>query len=403
MNKATLFHVEQTVTMHIVLFCVFIGWLFICISIPFVFYARSRSTNKRSTRNWRVSKPVSLYRLCFGKRKKIMATCMVELDFCLSLTSADKKTRLPLNLALIHTCLSQGGGYSLYSDDRDDADDSQLYISFKTDSHEDLQMVKAKSEMCVKEINAWLVHNGLKINQDKSELVLFTSKFHDEPILDHVEITDEKIKPVSTSKTLGVILDKYQSLNENINKICKSAHFHLRNICKIRRYLDGKSTEILIHAFVSSKLDYCNSLLYGLPAYHINKLQLLQNTAARIVTLTRKYDHIKPVLQSLHRLLVKYRIIFKILLLVYKGLNGLAPTYTADLLSYRKYTGALRSASQSFLKITRMNTKSYGDRAFSVSGPKLWNGFPLQIRESRNINSFKTALKTHLFREAYSL
>ena len=107
--------------------------------------------------------------------------------------------------------------------------------------------------------------------------------------------------------------------------------------------------------------------------------------------------------QSLHWLPVKYRVIFKILLLVYKGLNGLAPTYITDLLSYRKYTRALRSASQSFLKITRMNTKSYGDRAFSVSGPKLWNGLPLQIRESRNINSFKTALKTHLFREAYSL
>ena len=84
-------------------------------------------------------------------------------------------------------------------------------------------MVKAKIEMCVKEINAWLAHNGLKLNKDKSELVLFTSKFRDEPILDHVEIIDEKIKPVSTSKTLGVILDKYFSLNEHITKICKSA------------------------------------------------------------------------------------------------------------------------------------------------------------------------------------
>ena len=107
------------------------------------------------------------------------------------------------------------------------------------------------------------------------------------------------------------------------------------------------------------------------------------------------YDHITPVLQSLHWLPVQYRIIFKILLLVYKGLNGLEPTYIADLLSFRKYTRALRSASQSFLQIPRMNTKSYGDRAFSVSGPKLWNELPLQIRES--------AIKTHLFREAYSL
>ena len=115
------------------------------------------------------------------------------------------------------------------------------------------------------------------------------------------------------------------------------------------------------------------------------------------MTVTRKYDHITPILQSHHWLPVKYRIIFKILLLVYKGLNGVAPTYIADLLSYRKYTRALRSASQSYLQITRMNTKSYGDRAFSVSGPKLWNGLPLKIRESRNINSFKAAIKLIYF------
>ena len=108
------------------------------------------------------------------------------------------------------------------------------------------------------------------------------------------------------------------------------------------------------------------------------RIRYTSYTAARIVTLTRKYDRFTPVLQSLHWLPVKYRIIFKILLLVYKSLNGLAPTHIADLFSYKKYTRALRSASQSFLQITRMNSKSYGDRAFSVSGPKLLNGLPLK-------------------------
>ena len=91
--------------------------------------------------------------------------------------------------------------------------------------------------------------------------------------------------------------------------------------------LSKESTEILIHAFVSSKLDHCNSLLYGLPAYQLAKLQVLQNTAARVVSLTRKYDHITPVLESLHWLPVKFRIVFKVLLLVYKALNGMAPPY----------------------------------------------------------------------------
>ena len=118
--------------------------------------------------------------------------------------------------------------------------------------------------------------------------------------------------------------------NEQISKICKSSHYHLRNIGKIRKYLDESSTETLIHAFVTSKLDYCNALLNGLPKYQINRLQLVLNTAARVVTHTRKFEHITPVLIGLHWLPVSYRITFKILLLTYKALNNLAPSYLSD-------------------------------------------------------------------------
>ena len=166
--------------------------------------------------------------------------------------------------------------------------------------------------------------------------------------------------------------------------------------------LSKESTEILIHAFVSSKLDHCNSFLYGLPAYQLAKLQVLQNTAARVVSLTRKYDHITPVLESLHWLPVKFRIVFKVLLLVYKALNGMAPPYLSDMLCYRSYSRSLRSASQKLLVVHRTNMKTYGDRAFSIAGPKLWNQLPLSIRELSSIDSFKKSLKTYLFRLAYS-
>ena len=146
--------------------------------------------------------------------------------------------------------------------------------------------------------------------------------------------------------------------------MCKASHFHLRNISKIRKFLSKESTEILIHAFVSSKLDHCNSLLYGLLAYQLAKLQVLQNTAARVVSLTRKYDHITPVLESLHCLPVKFRIVFKVLLLVYKALNGMVPPYLSDTLCYRSYSRSLRSASQKLLVVHRTNMKTYGDRAF---------------------------------------
>ena len=114
---------------------------------------------------------------------------------------------------------------------------------------------------------------------------------------------------------------------EHVNKICKTSYYHLRNISKIRKYLTEETTEILVHAFVTSKLDYCNSLLYGLPKHIIGSLQSVQNTAARIVTLTKKFDHITPVLIQLHWLPVHFRILFKVLLLVYKALNGMAPLY----------------------------------------------------------------------------
>ena len=109
--------------------------------------------------------------------------------------------------------------------------------------------------------------------------------------------------------------------------------------------MDESSTKTLIHAFVTSKLDYCNALLNGLPKYQINRLQLVLNTAARVVTHTRKYEHITPVLIGLHWLPVSYRITFKILLLTYKALNNLAPSYLSDLLSQRCNVRSVRPRS----------------------------------------------------------
>ena len=122
---------------------------------------------------------------------------------------------------------------------------------------------------------------------------------------------------------LGVTFDECCNMEEHVKNICKTSYYHLRNISKIRKYLTEETTEILVHAFVSSKLDYCNSLLYGLPKHNMmSSLQSVQNTVARIVTLTKKFDHITPVLIQLHWLPVHFRILFKVLLLVYEALNG---------------------------------------------------------------------------------
>ena len=166
------------------------------------------------------------------------------------------------------------------------------------------------------------------------------------------------------------------------------------------KYLDQNTTEILLPTFFSSKLDNCNALLFGLPKYQLNKLQLIQNTAARIATLTKKYDHVTPVLIKLHWLPVHFRIIFKVNLLVYKGLNGLASGYISDLLSYKTCSRSLRSSSQKLLDVPKSRT--YGDRAFEVAAPRLWNSLPFHLRTISNINIFKNQMKTYPFKLAYN-
>ncbi len=142
----------------------------------------------------------------------------------------------------------------------------------------------------------------------------------------------------------------------------------------------------LVYAFMTSRLDYCNALLGGFPASSINKLQIVQNAAARVLTRSRKYDHITPILQSVHWLPIMFCISYKILLLAYKALNDLAPAYLTSLLSR-------------YPRIAAKFTK--GGRTFSYLAPKLWNSLPDNVRGSDTLSLFKSRLKTHLFSQAF--
>ena len=164
-----------------------------------------------------------------------------------------------------------------------------------------------------------------------------------------IVIGDSNIKSCSQARNLGVIFDSTMSMNSHISQVTRTAAFHLRNIGKIMKYLDSTATVQIIHSFVTSRLDMGNSLLYGLPQKQIHRLQLIQNSAARLVTLSKKSCHITPILKDLHWLPVSYRIIYKILLIVYKSLIGCAPNYISDLLKSYIPTRALRSSDKLLL------------------------------------------------------
>ncbi len=196
-------------------------------------------------------------------------------------------------------------------------------------------------------------------------------------------------------KNIGVILETDLSFSSHIKAVTKSAYYHLKNIARFRSFVCSQDLEKLVHAFITSRVDYCNGLHTGLPKKTIRQLHLIQNTAARI-----KSEHITSVLGSLHWLPVTFRIDFKPLLLVYKSLNGLGPKYVADMLTEYKPNRPLRSLGSSQLEIPRVHTKQ-GESAFSYFAGRSWNQLPEEIRCAKTLATFKSRLQTHLFSCAF--
>ena len=167
--------------------------------------------------------------------------------------------------------------------------------------------------------------------------------------------------------------------------------------------MDEATTLCLVHAFVTTRLDSCNSLLYGLPDKDLAKIQRVQNTAARLVSCLPRSHHITilPVLMQLHWLPVKFRTVYKILLLTFKAQTCQSPAYLSELVHHYSPTRTLRSSQQSLLSATRASSIFYGHRSFSYAAPFLWNSLPVHIRQANTLQCFKSLLKTHLFKASF--
>ena len=279
------------------------------------------------------------------------------------------------------------------------ADDQQLYYAFQLKQMDAAYMCM---EQCVGEIARWLKAKYLLLNDAKTEFLVIQSPYlRSVPTFPPLKVGSASIEPVDKAKNIGVTFDKYLIMDKHINSVCKSVFYHLRNISRICKFLNKDAVESLIHSLVTSRLDYANAVLYGVHDKHVAKLQSALNAAARVLTRTRKRDHISPVLKSLHWLPVKYRIHFKILLLTYKALHKQAPKYLSDLLVSRQITRTLRSSDKALLEEPTFRLQTFGSRTFSRCAPRMWNKLPESIKSAKTVQQFKVQLKAHLFQKAF--
>ena len=281
------------------------------------------------------------------------------------------------------------------------ADDSQIYLSVKPGNSE----ISAYQtlECVINEIRKWMYQNKLKLNDNKTEfMVLGTKQQLSKVYKSDVQVGDDIICKNHVTRNLGVHIDEHLKMTEHVNFVCRTAMFHLRNIRIIRKCLSKEATEVLVNALVTSRLDYCNGLLYGIAGFNMDKLQRVQNNAARVILQLPKFAHITPAIMSLHWLPIKFRIVFKILLVTFKCIHGIGPVYLSGLLKfYAPSRTNMRSSSLLHLQVPRSKSVRAGDISFSVAAPRLWNSLPLYVKQAENVSIFKSRLKSYLFSDAH--
>ena len=228
------------------------------------------------------------------------------------------------------------------------ADDTELSQSAPLD---DFSTVQTGVESCVVEVLSWMNSNKLMLNTDKTELMPVGSSARLELVGgDSAMIGGSRVDFKSSVKYLGVKIDSTLSMNDQISSICRACFLELRKIASIRPYLTESACVRLVTALVTSRLDYCNSALAGLPAEQISRLQRVQNASARLVLQKRKTDHVTPLLKELHWLPVSFRVQYKLAVLAYRHFDGTLPTYlSASLCTYHP-SRTLRSSDEKLLK-----------------------------------------------------
>ena len=281
------------------------------------------------------------------------------------------------------------------------ADDTQLYTSFKSNAINDALSEISK---CTADINNWMTCNYLKMNSDKTDLMLCGTTCKLKCIdVDCVDIGNDCISFSDNVKNLGVFLDQNFNLNSHVSHVRKSCYNEIRKISHLRSFIDEQSTTQLVISLITSKLDYCNCLFYNMSDENFNKLQLVQNHAARIIKKAPKRSSASSILKELHWLPIKQRVSYKVALIVFKCLHDVNfPSYLKELITIYTPSRTLRSSADKFLLVKPLkNLITFGQKSFNYAAPDVWNKLPFEIRSCTCLSVFKRKLKTHFFRIAF--
>ena len=280
------------------------------------------------------------------------------------------------------------------------ADDCCIYFPY---SEENKTNAEQKLAECIAHLKLWMSNNFLKLNTEKTSIIFFKSNGSKQVVPLCLQQNGKQIPPERTMKLLGVVLGSGWNFDEFVNKKIQTCNFHLRNLKAIKRCIPRKTRIMLVTSLICSTLDFCNSLLICSPKYILDRLQKVINKAVRFIFDVRMREHITPYLYTLHILPVAYRVKFKVSIIAYKIMKGIAPKYLQDQVSLfvpmsdkPRRVGSGRDHLMFQTNITLQKSSTWIAKMIIE-----WNRLEFDLRNLPDLNSFKTKLKTFYFTEAF--
>jgi len=280
------------------------------------------------------------------------------------------------------------------------ANDTQLHLEMRTDNTAYGLSVLAA---CTTDVKQWYMRNGLQLNPDKSEVLHMGTANQLQAVssLTSVSVTGVDLPIADSMKVLGVTLDRRLTFDDHVSAVARSCNYHARVIRHVRQLLTVDLAQTLACSLILSSIDYCNAVLHGAPSGTIQKLQRVQNNAARVILQVPRRSHANSLLQELHWLPVEQRITYKLAVLTYKIRQTPVSEYLSRHITTRSSTRSLRSSSAPLLHVPFRQT-SFGKHSFSTIAPAVWNSLPVSLQNCDTLTLFKSRLKAHLFSPIYA-